>query len=362
MGAAASSYPIKSQPLTFTNGTATIPNLPAREAAFFTVEVPSSAKTWSLQAAPAGSGEVSLAIRRGEIPASGIDYYNSIGRDGVILRNPGTELYYERGPSTANTVNLPAGTYHIAAISAGTSPLDANRVGIGTASFEINSVSDIPVTVLGGGAALGTTPQSQAVSLTRGELKLYSFNVASGTLSVEVRLNDRFGGPAMAVARGEYPSFGFGLPAGGVTAVGGALYGGASASAAGSELATLVNPAPGIHTVTVASNAGASATLSAVARPPKTLRVLSFDPQRKLFIAAGDLGKFGVSDDGADWTWHTIDGGRSIRGAEVMGNTYVALQRNASSTTRAISLSQDGGVSWVHKPNMPGTGEPCLNR
>ena len=268
IGTAASSYPMKSQPLAFANGTATITDLPARQSAFFTVTVPAGAKTWRLKASPMGSGEVSLMVRRAKIPQP-VSYppYRGLGGYGVELKAPGDDIFYESKGSAADTGNLPAGTYHIMVSSAGTSPANADTVGTGTASAVLTSLSDLPVTALGGGADVAGTPYTAPVSLNGRELQLYSFNVAAGNLSIEVRLNDRVGGAGMMIVPGAYPNFN--SPGNAVMAYGGAV---PTSAWQATALATLVNPAAGLYTVAVtAGTASASATLSVMARPPTIL-------------------------------------------------------------------------------------------
>jgi|GEM_PF-422376 len=131
------------------------------------------------------TGDMALAVRRGEIPGSESFQYGDadIGH-GVLMNKPGTEYFTllpEPGQST-----LTAGTYYAAVISQGDGG-SFGTAGVDPASFTFNYngplVAPASVLVTSGGV-------SQSFSAAAGQLRVLDFEVPVGALGLEYRISE----------------------------------------------------------------------------------------------------------------------------------------------------------------------------
>lgn len=221
---------IEVTPLDFATGTATVTDLPAREAAYFRVDVPTNVPNWRLRLAP-GSGEAMMVVHQGGLP--NIESSRRVQKAG--------NEHYLLLPA-AYGVRLVAGqTYYIAVVSEGVNPAAADRIGTGNSTATLQSLGALSVLDLG---ASSTTDLVRADTLEGGETKAYQFTIPEGAVNVELRLEDLSGNPVITLA--SYSN----LPAPG----GGYGYDGGD-GAGGATLVNLVNPYPGVRTFVVNARA-----------------------------------------------------------------------------------------------------------
>jgi hypothetical protein len=234
-------YPITDVP--FAGGSATITELPRREAQYFKVTVPPNTPSWEVTL---GStvGEVELLARLGAIP----DF--AALRDGSVylplpyglqveMQKAGPERYVLL-PNT-NTDLVAPGDYYLAVVSEGTNP-SGTIIGTGSSSCALTSHGILNVQDLGTATVGGITEMS---SLAGGQLKAYQFSVAPGTQSLEMRLENAVGFPAMSVVKGTrlplaplgtYPHSEYG-------------YDGGTGGAQAASIHTVASPEPGLWSV-----------------------------------------------------------------------------------------------------------------
>jgi len=266
---------------------ALISNLAAREAAYFKVTIPANTPSWEVTLV-ASVGEMMMAMRRDTIPDfncgdsgdaynANVQYTGGVNGDREVkMQKNGPERYLML--PLDGQAYLTAGDYYLAAVSEGVNPPNTATVGSGTSSGTLASNGPLATLNLGTASISGL---AQAVSLAAGQVKSYAFTVPAGTASLEVRLDNRVGNPAMSLMSGSgivQP----GLTSNGYNAYGynGGQY---SVSAGGvprtcnSNLITLANPPPGVVSLTVrAEQIGgdwqdATATLVVVANAPVPL-------------------------------------------------------------------------------------------
>ncbi|PWU17107.1 MAG: hypothetical protein C5B50_12020 [Verrucomicrobia bacterium] len=173
--------------------------LPAREAAYYKVVVPSNTPSWKVKLAPS-SGDVLLCALKDYVPQN--DAYNSSlvtqpqsYPQGKKMQKPGNE-HLALFPDYAQT-EIPAGTYFLAVVSEGQNP-DSNlsRIGTGTADYTLATVGVVPLVDLGtvSNADLWITN-----ALEGGEIATYQFTTADGVPNLEVRLEDKIGNPSLTL-------------------------------------------------------------------------------------------------------------------------------------------------------------------
>ena len=253
------SIPIGS--LSFSNGMVMSNSLPAREVAYYRLDVPSNMPSWKVQLTPT-NGEALLMLQRGRLPNVGAysGYHPVNLNGGKNLQKPGKD-HYLMLPDNGQT-NIAAGTYYLAVASEGQNPNVANnnRIGTNGTDFTLKSIGTIGIT------NLGTVDSSGATDLTRNdgmegtESRIYQFNVPLGTLSLEVRLENRVGNPVMTLRNdGQIPTpaEGFGRD------------GGQSPSWQHASLINIANPPLGLFTLTVS----AAAYLNGYSNATYTVRV-----------------------------------------------------------------------------------------
>ena len=256
--------------LAFASGQASIPEIAAREAAYFKVTIPPNTPSWEFTLDPA-VGEMMAVVRRGAIPDFGGEYpYSS---DGFLQNTQPTghreAVVQKNGPERFTVLplngqdHLLEGDYYIAAISEGQNPSSVQYTGTGASAGAITSRGVLPITDMGTVAPAGLT---SAVSLAGGQLKAYQFTVPPDLAGVEIRLDERIGNPWFSVIQGsrlpkpsEYfqgttpNEYGF------TDGQGGSGYFHDDSSI------TLVAPAPGVYSVIVRASANpASHTTAAL--------------------------------------------------------------------------------------------------
>ena len=183
--------------LTFTNGLMVLTNLPAREVAYFSVVVPTNVTSWALRLGT-NAGDGLLCVQKDALPNVGAaatpPQTLSGGRKVQKVANEQYTLLTANGQT-----NFPSGTYYLAVISEGWNPgvPNASRIGTNIASLTCQSLGAMPRT------DLGTIQSDASVSypdvLEGGATKEYQFTVAPGTMSLEVRLDQRIGNPRMSL-------------------------------------------------------------------------------------------------------------------------------------------------------------------
>ncbi|HEX3626213.1 MAG TPA: hypothetical protein VH280_12385, partial [Verrucomicrobiae bacterium] len=189
-------YKIPVTPLAFSNGVANVSSLNAREAAYYSVVVPTNMPSWQVEVSNV-VGQSILVMQKGTLPDftpnNSAAWQLSGGR---VMNIPGNQQYLQLPQNGAT--NIFAGTYYLAVVSEGQNP-GGNVVGTNYSSFAITSFGNAIVTNLG-----PTTLADIYVTnaLQGGQNGLYEFNIPNGPAAVEVRLDNITGGPYMTLRSG----------------------------------------------------------------------------------------------------------------------------------------------------------------
>ena len=223
-------------------GSVTNSSLPARDAAYYRIVVPSNAPSWKLSLSGI-TGESMLLALRNALP--NIDSFNPGGTlaNGKSMQKLGNEHFLFL-PVSGQTNVLP-GTNYLAVVSEGVNPGTAGRIGPGSSSYVLRSLGPTPVVDLG---LLTSEDLLQPDVLQGGEVKAYQFTVPFGTYGAKIRLENRVNNPVMVALAGErLPD-----PSGAVGALPPDSYGtegGYVASDGHPTIVTLPNPAAGTYSL-----------------------------------------------------------------------------------------------------------------
>jgi hypothetical protein len=224
--------------------------LPARDAAYFRVVVPSNAPSWKVKLT-GDSGEVMMVGLRGNVPNIEMTQASGTLANGKIMQKPGNE-HFVLLPAQGQT-NLPSSTNIFAVVSEGVNPAAPNRIGTGSSSFTFESEGSVPVPQLG---LVTSEDLVQSDDLQAGEVKAYQFLVPSGTLGVKIRLENREGNPAFVLRYGDkIPDPGAGIPSNDPYG----NEGGYNSTDGNSLLFTIPNPLPGLYTLALKGRPNGSA-------------------------------------------------------------------------------------------------------
>ncbi|MFO1476310.1 MAG: hypothetical protein U1F98_06630 [Verrucomicrobiota bacterium] len=180
--------------LTFSNGVVSSPGLPAGEAAYYSIVVPTNLPSWRLEL-NTNSGESLLMLQKDYLPsvsAGGGAPYNVSG--GRKLQKSGNEQYLLM--PAYNQSNIVAGTYYLAVAAEGQNPYNST-IGSNSSSFTLHSYGVQGVTNLGAVDPTGVTEILVTNSSEAGQLSTFQFNVPAGTLGFTVSLSNRVGNPMM---------------------------------------------------------------------------------------------------------------------------------------------------------------------
>ncbi len=252
-----SPYSVPIRDLSFSNGTQVVTGLPAREAAYFRVLVPTNTPSWKLRVSNT-SGENMLAVMYYSLPNIGAGSASTfIDTAGRRMNRVGDEQFLMLPPAGQNS--LAPGYYYLALVSEGQAdPNFTTRVGPGVSSFSVTSYGVAPVINLG---AVGATDIVRAGFLAGGESQIYEFTVPEGMESMELRLQDRTGNPVMLLRRGAQTPYPGSYYSGAAEDKYG-VEGGETAMWGGAELISAANLTNGIYRLVVkARNASTSTPL-----------------------------------------------------------------------------------------------------
>lgn len=200
----ATPWSIQVQDLNFTNGTLNKSNLAPREAAYYRVTVPANSKGWSLKMVPT-VGEALLCVRQGALPNVSAGYYAGAAPAdsngyfaGIKRQKDGQEFYYMYPPP--NTPAITSGTYFLAVVSEGATPIDSSHIGANPVNFTITSNGELTVNDKTAVAlTLNSTVNFNAESLQFGQQKAYRFRVPAGLASISVKYLNVTGFPQMSL-------------------------------------------------------------------------------------------------------------------------------------------------------------------
>ncbi|MGZ5568463.1 MAG: InlB B-repeat-containing protein, partial [Limisphaerales bacterium] len=241
------SLPVISLP--FTGGSAS-GTLAAREAAYYSIVVPSNAPTWKVRL-QVTSGEAMMVCLSNRVP--NIDTYLQSGTlaVGKGMQKSGNE-HYVILPAPGQTT-VAAGTNYFAVIGEGANPLNSTRTGVGPSSYMIQSIGPIPTNDLG---LVTSSDLERDDTVESGETKAYQFAVPFETLGFELRLENRVGNPiAMYRPGSSWPD-----PGAGVSPIGAETYGnegGYTPTDGNAVLITVPNPVIGLYSAVVKARATA---------------------------------------------------------------------------------------------------------
>jgi len=231
-----------------------VTGLPAREAAYYRVNIPSNTPSWQIKLTPS-SGDALLLAQKDYLPsgAGAADYLSSATygfKGGKKLQKAGNEHFVLLAQD--GQTNTPAGTYYLAVVSEGVNPTTSNsRIGTGSSDYTVASLGALPILNLG---TLNAVDLVASNAFEGGEMAAYQFVVLSNTLSMEVRLEGREGNPRISmrqIDRIVSPAWG---TCGNSAPIYGASEGGQYYTAQDYSLITLANPAPGTYSVTVGAD------------------------------------------------------------------------------------------------------------
>ena len=286
--------------LPFAGGSVTNSAVAPREAAYYRVVIPPGVPNWRAKLT-ATSGEAMLVTLTNTVPSV---LSGKSGSAGKLMQKPASEQYLLL-PSNGGT-NLGPATNYFAVISEGiTNAAQAGRIGTGTSSFVLESRGELPIIDLGvaGGADL-----VQAGTLEAGEVKAYQFTIPAGITSLEARLENPTGSPAMVLRVGDrFPNPGSGSTVTSPGAVGADDYGTEGGYTitptdgnANTTLINLINPTNSVYTLMVKARAvsGVYSNASYTVR----IRAITFD---NLAFDGGSL--VVTNQDAGTWRYFRID-------------------------------------------------------
>jgi hypothetical protein len=226
--------PIVSLP--FANGVTTNLTLNGREAAYYSVVVPTNVPGWKVRLSNI-SGETLLMVQENALPnvvAGGSPSYDLYG--GHKMQKAGNEQYVLL--PVAGQSNIVAGTYYLAVASEGMNP-DSPYLGTNSSAYVLTSYGVQSVSNLGPTSATDILVTN---SLQGGENAFYKFSIPPGVLAVEARLDNVTGGPFMTLSTGTnvtQPYYNYGYD------------GSVGYSWDSSTIITLPNPTPTNYSLTV---------------------------------------------------------------------------------------------------------------
>jgi hypothetical protein len=287
-GIGITNYSISVLPLNWSNGSVTN-TLPPREAAYYSVVIPTNTPSWQVLLTPT-TGDAILLAQEDYLPnvgavTGGSDggsaaYPAEYGLDpsgGIKMQKVGNEHYLllpENGQSS-----IPVGTYYLGVVSEGVNSEMGYEIGSNATTYVLHSLGPLPITNLG---TLGSSDlDATNVLLEGGDFSAYQFAIPTNTLGVELSLQGVVGNPAMSLAESSllpgayypYPYFDSSY----VGSDGGEYY-----SWEGVNLITLRNPDSGTYSLLINSatdsngqNPDASYTLQVMPLPTPLLNVSS---------------------------------------------------------------------------------------
>ena len=192
-------YTIPVHDLEFDGGTHS-GQLPAREAAYYKVFIPSATLSWRVKLTTSTTNSEALLIAlKDTIPNVGANVTYGVVTNksgGKKLQRAGTEhfvLLPEGGES-----HLEPGTYYLAVASEGGLATNSTRVGSAPVNYTVSSLGAAPIINLG---HITTEEVYHTNSLEGAEFQLYQFTV-SNALTIEVALTNRTANPVMALRHG----------------------------------------------------------------------------------------------------------------------------------------------------------------
>ncbi len=226
------------------HGSASVPSLPAREAAYFRVVVPSNAPSWKVKLTGI-SGESMLVGLRGNVPNIDLNIPAGALASGKGMQKLGND-HFVLLPATGLT-NLIPSTNYFAVVSEGVNPASPTRIGSGSSSIRIESLGSVTTNELG---LLTSEDILYADVLEGGEVKAYQFLIPPGMLGTRIRLENRVGNPAFVLRTGDkMPDPGSSIAGSSVDSYGNE--GGYTTTDGSATLFTLPNPLPGTYTLMV---------------------------------------------------------------------------------------------------------------
>lgn len=191
-------FSIPVNPLPFAAGQVQVSNLPARQAAYFSVEVPPGVRSWKVQLS-ATSGESLMMVLKDTPPNIRPSMNGStLTSGGRRMQKIGDEHFLLLPPAGQTT--LAGGTYYLGVASEGNETTNAFQIGWGSSSFTLTSFGEAPVMDLG---TVGASPIVRSHSLAGGESKIYQFSVPEGIQNVEASLENKIGDPCMTLKFGD---------------------------------------------------------------------------------------------------------------------------------------------------------------
>ena len=234
----------------FDGGMASAENIAPREAVYYRVTIPENTPSWQARLSPT-IGEAMMQVQKQKLPNIQAGWANPYEYGGKQIQKTDKEQWVLL-PNNEEEF-IPAGTYYAAVISEGQDPVDWQYIGTGESSWTFESQGVMEINNLG---TLGVIDLIQADSLEGGAAKAYQFTVPEGTLSIEVRLQNRVGMPMLKLVQGDRLPC---ITTDGYTDYYG-NYGGQNVTHWHSDLVTVPNPVPGVYSLIVNASDGSYGT------------------------------------------------------------------------------------------------------
>jgi len=183
--------------LDFENGSITN-TLAPREAAYYRVTITNNPPNWKVKLNPT-AGEALMQVQMGYLPNIQdlqFSYNTAQPFGGEKMSKAGPEHWVALPEQGTNAI--PNGVYYVAVVGEGQNATNTSRIGTGSSTYMIQSLSVLGVTNLG---TLSELDLVLADSVEGGTFKAYQFTVPTNTMSIEVRLEGRVGNPWVILSR-----------------------------------------------------------------------------------------------------------------------------------------------------------------
>jgi hypothetical protein len=180
-----------------------VAGLSPRDAAYYSIVVPSNTPLWKLNLAPSG-GDALMAIRKDALPnitATNTMLAAGLG-GGHRFQKSGGE--YALLGELAGQTNVPPGTYYLAVIGEGASAQAAQSI-IGTGTTDFGFTSGLPTPAANLGVVVpGAADILVTNTLQPGEMAAYQFTLLTNALNHTIRLENITGTPVVQLRNDQH--------------------------------------------------------------------------------------------------------------------------------------------------------------
>lgn len=314
--------------LAFTGSVAQV-SLPAREAAYYRVTVPTNVSSWKLKL-DGTSGESRLILQKGFLPQINASSSGNPLTPGAKLLSKNGDEFHVLLPASGQTT-IPGGDYFVGVVSEGLNA-SGNRIGTNGVAFILQSLGEVAAAEVGTLTPAADLQWSDA--MPGGEFRAHRFTVAPGTLSLQLRVTNVIGDPYVTLRLGggiAAPNQGYGYT------------GGQAAQWAHGSLINIANPTPGEYWLTLQARGSGDNYPDAGA----TINVQALGAAPIVFDGA----VVSVTNQPADtWRYFYVTVPTNVLGWDLRltnvtsGDPRLVVRREQLPTS--ISTLTDGGSGW----------------